>query len=54
LNFLRQQRGLSSLPTGVANYREQRETMLNLLADTVEEHLDLSPFLPSQKAKQEG
>ncbi|HEY9829910.1 MAG TPA: cobyric acid synthase CobQ [Stenomitos sp.] len=54
LNYLRQQRGLPSLPTGVANYREQRETMLNVLADTVEEHLDLSPFLPSQKAKSEG
>lgn len=54
LNYLRQQRGLPSLPTGVANYREQREAMLNLLADTVEEHLDLSPFLPSQKAKPEG
>lgn len=54
LNYLRQQRGLPSLPTGVANYREQREAMLNVLADTVEEHLDLSPFLPSQKAKSEG
>ena len=49
LNYLRQQRGLPSLPTGVANYREQREAMLNLLADTVETHLDLSAILPSQK-----
>jgi len=47
LNQLRQQRGLSSLPTGVPNYREQREAVLNSLADIVEEHLDLSPFLPS-------
>jgi adenosylcobyric acid synthase len=47
LNHLRQQRGLSSLPTGVANYREQREAVLNTLADTVEAHLDLSPVLPS-------
>ncbi|HEY9669586.1 MAG TPA: cobyric acid synthase CobQ [Coleofasciculaceae cyanobacterium] len=50
LNYLRQQRGMPSLPTGVANYREQREAVLNLLADTVESHLDLSPILPSQKS----
>ncbi len=50
LNHLRQQRGLSSLPTGVANYREQREAVLNTLADTVEAHLDLSPVLPSSQA----
>jgi adenosylcobyric acid synthase len=47
LNYLRQQRGLSSLPTGVANYREQRESVLNLLADHVEAHLNLSTILPS-------
>lgn len=47
LNHLRQQRGLPSLPTGVTNYREQREAILNSLADTVEAHLDLSPILPS-------
>jgi adenosylcobyric acid synthase len=46
LNHLRQQRGLSSLPTGVANYREQRESMIDSLADLVAEHLDLSPILP--------
>lgn len=46
LNRLRQQRGLKSLPTGVANYREQRELMLDALADAVEPHLDLSPVLP--------
>ena len=45
LNCLRQQRGLSSLPTGVANFREQREMMLDGLADAVEAHLDLSPLL---------
>jgi adenosylcobyric acid synthase len=49
LNHLRQQRGLPSLPTGVPNYREQREAVLNSLADIVEAHLDLSPVLPSQK-----
>ncbi|BAZ07190.1 cobyric acid synthase CobQ [Calothrix sp. NIES-3974] len=45
LNRLRQQRGLKSLPTGVANYREQRENMLDSLATEVEKHLDLTPFL---------
>jgi adenosylcobyric acid synthase len=46
LNRLRQQRGLNALPTGVANYREQRESMLNALADAIEPHLDLTPLLP--------
>lgn len=46
LNHLRQQRGLSSLPTGVPNYRQQREAVLDLLAETVEAHLDLTPILP--------
>ncbi|NJR50181.1 MAG: cobyric acid synthase CobQ [Leptolyngbyaceae cyanobacterium CSU_1_3] len=46
LNRLRQQRGLGSLPTGVPNYREQRELMLDQLADAIEPHLDLKPVLP--------
>jgi adenosylcobyric acid synthase len=45
LNRLRQQRGLKSLPTGVANYRDQREQMLDNLATEIENHLDLTPFL---------
>jgi adenosylcobyric acid synthase len=45
LNRLRQQRGLKSLPTGISNYREQREAMLDSLADSVKEHLDLAPVL---------
>lgn len=45
LNRLRQQRGLRSLPTGIANYRDQRETMLNTLADVVDNYLDLSKIL---------
>lgn len=45
LNCLRQQRGLGSLPTGVANFREQREMMLDVLADSVESYLDLAPLL---------
>lgn len=48
LNRLRQQRGLKSLPTGVANYREQRELSLDNLATTIEPYLDLTPFLPEQ------
>ncbi|NEO35253.1 MAG: cobyric acid synthase CobQ [Moorea sp. SIOASIH] len=47
LNQLRSRRGLPSLPTGVVNYREQRETLLNSLADTIESHLDLTPILRS-------
>jgi adenosylcobyric acid synthase len=42
LNRLRQQRGLSSLPTGISNYREQREMMLDVLADVVESYIDVS------------
>lgn len=45
LNHLRQPRGLKSLPTGVPNYREQREALLNELADVVVKHLDLDPLL---------
>lgn len=45
LNRLRQQRGLKSLPTGISNYREQREAMLDSLANIVEAHLDLTPIL---------
>ncbi|MUG99726.1 cobyric acid synthase CobQ [Scytonema sp. UIC 10036] len=45
LNRLRQQRGLKSLPTGVANYREQREGILDSLSIEVERHLDLTAFL---------
>ncbi len=45
LNRLRQQRGLGSLPTGIANYREQRDAMLNTLANTVEQYINLDPIL---------
>jgi adenosylcobyric acid synthase len=47
LNRLRQQRGLSSLPTGIANYREQREAVLDAIADVIEAELNLEPLLPS-------
>ncbi len=41
LNHLRKPRGLNPLPTGIANYREQREILFDVLADTVESYLDL-------------
>ncbi|PSF38388.1 cobyric acid synthase CobQ [Aphanothece hegewaldii CCALA 016] len=46
LNHLRHRRGLGSLPTGIANYREQREIMLNSVADLVEQYVNLSSVLP--------
>ncbi|OIP71073.1 MAG: cobyric acid synthase CobQ [Oscillatoriales cyanobacterium CG2_30_40_61] len=45
LNHLRKSRGLNALPTGIANYREQRELLLDVLADTIESHLDLNCIL---------
>lgn len=44
INHLRKPRGLGSLPTGVPNYREQREMLLDVLADVVAESLDLTPL----------
>merc|ERR1739838_872994 len=44
LNFLRKKRGLDSLPTGIANYREQREITLDSITDQVNDHLDLKPI----------
>lgn len=45
LNRLRQQRGLKSLPTGIPNYREQRESTLDTLATSIEAHLNLNDIL---------
>jgi adenosylcobyric acid synthase len=45
INHLRKQRGLSSLATGISNYRDQRESTLNILADIVEKNLDLKVIL---------
>ncbi|MEL7036427.1 MAG: cobyric acid synthase CobQ [Cyanobacteria bacterium J06592_8] len=45
LNHLRKPRGLGTLPTGIPNYREQREMMLDVLADVVEEYLDIDQIL---------
>ncbi len=51
LNHLRQRRGLPFLPTGVANYREQRETIFNTLADILEANLHLDPILEQVMGK---
>ncbi|MDJ0555218.1 MAG: cobyric acid synthase CobQ [Microcoleaceae cyanobacterium MO_207.B10] len=45
LNMLRQKRGLDGLPTGVPNYREQREVILDSITDQVNHHLDLRQIL---------
>ncbi|HHP7231861.1 MAG TPA: cobyric acid synthase CobQ [Xenococcaceae cyanobacterium] len=45
LNHLRKQRGMSSLATGIANYREQREVIINSIADLIESHLDLKAII---------
>jgi adenosylcobyric acid synthase len=49
LNGLRKRRGLPALPTGIGNYREQREEMFDSLADFVAEHVDLTPILQTWK-----
>lgn len=51
LNRLRQQRGLKSLPTGIPNYRDQREAMLDAVAESVGKHLDLTPILQQLDGK---
>ncbi len=48
INQLRKQRGMSSLATGISNYRDQRESTLNILADIVEKNLDLKVILSNQ------
>ncbi|WP_069789636.1 cobyric acid synthase CobQ [Cyanobacterium sp. IPPAS B-1200] len=44
LNHLRHKRGLPSLPTGISNYRQHREELIDTLADYMEKYLDLSSF----------
>ena len=48
LNYLRKQRGMSSLATGIANYREEREAGLNSLADIVKSNLNLKSLFSTQ------
>jgi adenosylcobyric acid synthase len=38
---------LDPLPTSIGNYQEQREGMLDSLADFVETHVNLEPILQS-------
>lgn len=45
LNNIRKKRGLSTLPTGIPNYRQQREEMLDAIADSVQEYINLEPLL---------
>lgn len=40
LNALRQKRGLSSLPTGIANFNERQEAILEALANHLEQYVD--------------
>lgn len=51
LNRLRYPRGLPTLPTGIPNYREQREALFNHLADIIESHLNLNPILDLLESK---
>ena len=45
LNQLRQNQGLPPLPESVDHHREQRERLLDRLADAFEAHVDLTPLL---------
>jgi adenosylcobyric acid synthase len=45
LNRLRYPRGLATLPTGIPNYREQREMVFDNLAKLIESNLNLQPIL---------
>ncbi|XTZ12946.1 MAG: cobyric acid synthase CobQ [cyanobacterium endosymbiont of Rhopalodia inflata] len=45
LNFLCQRRGLSPLPTAISNYCEQRDAHLDILADLVEEFVNIKLIL---------
>ncbi|MEB3225971.1 MAG: hypothetical protein VKJ86_09225 [Synechococcus sp.] len=46
LNTLRQKRGLASLPTGIADFAERREAVLEAIANHFENHVDLRSLLP--------
>lgn len=48
LNHLRKQRGMSSLATGIPNYRDQRESNINALADTIDKNLNLKAIFVDQ------
>ena len=50
LNRLRKQRGLGSLPTGISNYRDQREVILDSLAHVVDSYLDFEPIIKAMNS----
>jgi adenosylcobyric acid synthase len=45
LNQVRQKRGLSLLPAVQPNYAEQRDQLIDRLADHIDEYMDLRPIL---------
>lgn len=45
LNLIRKQKGLADLPTDISNHEQQREQLLNRLADVFEEHVNINPLL---------
>ncbi|OKH17033.1 hypothetical protein [[Limnothrix rosea] IAM M-220] len=45
LNQLRQKRGLSSLATGIADFTERREVIIDNLANHIDQHVELAPLL---------
>ena len=45
LNALRQKRGLFSLPTGIANFNERQEAILETLANHIEQYVDPATLL---------
>lgn len=44
IDSIRAQKQLPPLPIAVANYQEQREEMLDFIADAIASHLDLTPL----------
>lgn len=45
LNHLRQKRGLSSLPTGISDFSERKEAIIDSLANHLEQYVDIAPLL---------
>jgi adenosylcobyric acid synthase len=45
LNQLRRRRGLQALPELEENHADQRDRLLERLADSFERHVDLEPLL---------
>ena len=45
LNKIRAHKGLQALPTKTKNYSEERDDLINVLADIFNDHVDLNPLL---------